>query len=116
MGAATVELALVLPLVVILLAATVEIGVVARAQIELVNAAREGARTAAVSPEPADAVAAAQAALGAAGAEARIAVTRPQVVGELASVQVAIRHRLAPYVVGGTTVELSASAAMRVER
>lgn len=115
-GLATVELALLLPLLVILVAVVVEVAVVARTQIELVNSAREGARTAAVSPEPAAAVAAAKAALGAAGDGARVAVTRPQVVGEPASVRVTIRHRLLPYFLGGAPVDLSAAASMRVER
>lgn len=115
-GAATVELALLLPLVLVLVLAVVEVAVVARTQIELINSAREGARAAAVSPDPADAVAAVEAALGPAGAKARISVTRPQVVGESARVTVALHHRLASFVFGGTSVELTAKAAMRVER
>lgn len=115
-GAAAVELALVLPLVIVLLLAVAEVAVVARTQLEIVNAAREGARVAAVSPEPADAVAAARAAIGERAADARIAVTRPQVVGEPARVEIALRHRLAPFLFGGAGIELRATAAMRVER
>lgn len=115
-GSAAVEIALVLPLIISLLLAVAEVAVVARTQIELVNGAREGARVAAVSPEPADAVAAAQRALGDLAQDARISVTRPHVVGESASVAIALRHRLVPFLFGGTSVELRASAAMRVER
>ena len=115
-GAAAVEIALVLPLIVALLLAVAEIAVVARTQLELVNGAREGARVAAVSPEPADAVDAVQQALGDLAADARISVTRPHVVGESAVVAIALRHRLAPFFFGGAGVDLHARAAMRVER
>lgn len=115
-GSAAVEIALVLPLVLALLLAVAEVAVVARAQLELVNGAREGARVAAVSPEPSDAVAAVQEVLGGMATEARISVTRPHVVGENAVVAIALQHRLAPFFFGGTAVELRASAAMRVER
>lgn len=116
MGSATVELALLLPLLLVVLIAIGELAVVARAQLELLNAAREGARVAAVSTEPADAVAAAQAALGERGASARVAVVRPQVVGEPASVRVSVRHSVVPFLFGGGDMELTATAAMRVER
>ncbi|NND04436.1 MAG: hypothetical protein HKN91_16795 [Acidimicrobiia bacterium] len=112
-GSATVELALLLPIVLILILAMAEIAVVGRAQLELINGAREGARVAAVNPEPADAVAAVQELLG---DEARVAVTRPQVVGEPAVVRVTINHRLVPFLFGGSAVDLSAAASMRVER
>ena len=55
---------MVLPLILALLLAVAEVAVVARTQLELVNGAREGARVAAVSPEPSDAVAAVQEVLG----------------------------------------------------
>ena len=45
-----VEFALVFPLVVMVLLVVVEVAVVGRAQIEVVAAAREGARQAAVDP------------------------------------------------------------------
>jgi hypothetical protein len=47
-GQATVELALVLPVVVLVLLAVVQVAVVARSQILVVDAARAGARAAAV--------------------------------------------------------------------
>jgi hypothetical protein len=52
-GQATVELALVLPLVCLLLLAVVQVGVIVHTQLVVVHAAREGARAAAVDPHPA---------------------------------------------------------------
>jgi len=115
-GTATVELALLLPLLVVILVGMTEVAVAARTQLELLNAAREGARVAAVNPEPADAVVAAEAALGDIAADARIGVSRPQVVGESAVVTIVLRHRIVPVFFGGTSVELRASATMRVEK
>ena len=46
-GSAVVEFALVLPLVLVVLLGIVEVAVVARSEIQLVHAAREGAREAA---------------------------------------------------------------------
>lgn len=52
-GQATVELALLLPLVVALCVAVIAAGLVARDQIALSHVAREAARAAAVDPDPA---------------------------------------------------------------
>ncbi len=49
-GQATVELALLTPLLVLLLLAVAQVGLVARDQILVVHAARAGARAAAVDP------------------------------------------------------------------
>ena len=70
-GSAVVEFALVVPVVILVLFAVVEVVVVGRMQLELANAAREGARQAATVVDPAEAVAAAQAALGPRGAVPR---------------------------------------------
>jgi Flp pilus assembly protein TadG len=51
-GQAAVELALVRPLVVLVLLAIVQIGLVIRDQVLVVHAAREAARQAAVDPSP----------------------------------------------------------------
>jgi len=51
-GQATVELALVLPVVATLLLAVVQVGLVVRDQIRVTHAAREAARAAAVDPDP----------------------------------------------------------------
>ena len=52
-GQATVELALVLPLVVMLFLAIVQVAIVGRDHIALSHAAREASRVAVESPEPA---------------------------------------------------------------
>jgi hypothetical protein len=49
-GQATVEMAVILPVVVMLLLLTVQVGLVARDRVMVVNAARVAARTAAVDP------------------------------------------------------------------
>jgi Flp pilus assembly protein TadG len=51
-GQATVEAALVLPLVVLLLLAVVQVGLLVRAEVLVTHAAREAARAAAVDPDP----------------------------------------------------------------
>ena len=111
-----VEFALVFPLVVIVLLGLVEVAVAGRAQIEVVAAAREGARHAAVDPDPAGAVAAVRAALGSAGELAQVRVVRPHVVGATAEVTVRLPHAIASAVLGGISVDLRATATMRVER
>jgi TadE-like protein len=59
-GQATVELALCLPIVLLVLGALVEVGLIAADQLRLWHAAREAARVAVVDPEPAAARAAAE--------------------------------------------------------
>ena len=59
-GQATVELALVTPLIVLLLLAIVQVALVARDQILVVHAARASARAAAVEPSRETALAAAR--------------------------------------------------------
>lgn len=115
-GSAVVEFALVVPIVLVLVLGLVEVALVARTQLEVVNAAREGARQAAASPDPADAVKAARNALGVGGTSARVSVRRPDVVGGLAEVRVTVPYRVAAPLFGGIAVEVAARAAMRVER
>lgn len=115
-GSATVEFALVLPVVLLVVLAVAEVAVVGRVQLELVNAAREGAREAATSPDPARALVAARAALGGSADAARINVSRPHVVGATAVVEITLPHTLAPVLFGGATIELRGRAAMRVEQ
>ena len=111
-----VEFALVLPLVLVVLLGVVEVAVVARSEIQLVHAAREGAREAAASPDTARAVAAVRHALGSAGSVARVSVKRPATVGEKATVTVSIKHTVAAPIFGGYTLDLRAQSTMRVER
>ena len=62
-GSAVVEFAFVVPLVLVVLLGAVEVTLVARAQLEVSHAAREGAREAAASPDPSRAVATVRAVL-----------------------------------------------------
>lgn len=111
------EFALVVPLVVLVLLAAVEVAVVARAQMQVSQAAREGAREAAAVPDPAQAVAVVRAFLGEeASARTRISVSRDHRVGGRAEVTVTMHHRLLGGVFGGLEVTLEARSSMRVER
>ena len=58
-GQATVEFALVLPLLVIVIAGVIWVGQLMSTQVQLENAAREGARAAAVEPASASSLASA---------------------------------------------------------
>ena len=117
-GQATVELALVLPFVVVLLLSVVQIGLVVRAQLRVEHAAHEGARAAAVADDPV--AVGRRVALAAVDDPDRteVMVTSEQVGGEDA-VRVSVSWRLTgtlPLVgsaVDGRTVQ--ASAALRVE-
>lgn len=111
------EFFLVIPLVILVLVAGLQVVSIARARIEILGAAREGVRVAATTPDPSKAVAAAEAALppGVRG-RARVSVERPSVVGRPARVSISVRHDLGTPFPPGTGVDLSASAVMRVER
>ncbi len=115
-GSAVVEFALLVPVLLLAMAAVVEVAIVARAQLEVVNAAREGAREAAASPDPSRAVRAVRTALGVRGSDARVGVRRPDVVGAAAIVTVALPVRVAAPLFGGFSIELTGRSAMRVER
>lgn len=115
-GSATVELALLVPLILMLLALLVEVAVVARVQIEMTGAAREGARVAATAPDPARALHAVREALGGRAAEAVISVHRPHVIGQPAEVKISLEYRAGLPLLGRLAVPLSARAVMRVER
>ena len=112
-----VEFALVLPAVVLVLLATVEVTMAARTQYELVVAAREGVRTAATVPDPARAIETVKASLGPQVAgRVKVTVERPAVVGRLASVTVVLPYRAAAVLFGGFRLDLKARSVMRVER
>jgi len=115
-ASAVVEFALVLPLVLVVLLGIVEVAVLARSEIQLVHAAREGAREAAASPDTRRAAAAVRSALGQAGASARVSVRRPANVGDKAIVSVSIKHTVAAPIFGGFSLDLKATSTMRVER
>jgi hypothetical protein len=114
-GQASVELALALPLVALLLVALLQAGVLLRDQLLVVQAAREGAREAAVSPRTERIDRAARRAAPGLGLDVR--VERGPRTGDLATVTVAARPTRLPFVgrtLGGRRIE--ASATMRVER
>jgi len=90
-GQAAVELALVLPLLVLLLLGMVQVGLVVRDQVLLTHAAREAAREAAVDPAPAGVR---RAALSAAPLESgRLSVVMAAAEPETARVDVRLSYR-----------------------
>ena len=116
-GSVTVEFFLVLPMVILVLVAGLQVVGVARARIELMGAVREGARIAATSPYPSKAVDAVQAALPAEVRDrVRVSVSRPGVVGKPAKVSATLRHRFVAPLPTDFGVDISASAVMLVER
>ena len=111
------EFFLVLPLVFLVLAGGLQLVSVARAKVELSGAAREGARIAATTPDPARAVEAVESALPPeVRGRARISVERPGVVGKPARVTISVRHHFGVPFPEGFGVDLSSSAVMAVER
>ena len=116
-GSVTVEFFLVIPLLILVLAAGVQVISVARARIELMGAVREGARIAATTPDPAKAVEAVRAAMDPDDRDrVRISVSRPGVVGRPARVTASMRHQFSIPLLEGLGVDLSATASMLVER
>jgi Flp pilus assembly protein TadG len=113
-GQATVEFALVLPLIVFGLLAILQVGLVVRDQVAVVHAAREAARAASVDPDPGRARAAARRVL--AGAEVHVG-SRPG-VGKPITVEVTYHDRTNVPLVGALfpDLDLHAAAVMRVER
>jgi Flp pilus assembly protein TadG len=113
----TVEFFLVVPLLVVVLVAVIQVVSVARTRIELLGAAREGARVAATTPDPARAVDAVRNALDPADRDrVRISVSRPAVVGRPARVSIVFRHVLPVPFLDDLEIDLTASASMLVER
>jgi Flp pilus assembly protein TadG len=112
----TVEAAMVLPLILLVLLAAFEITVLAVTKLELVAAAREGARVAATVPDPARAVDAVREALDPElAAEAAVSVSRPTVSGRPVEVVVTIVRHLKTPLLSMFTVPLSGTAVMVVE-
>lgn len=113
-GQATVELALVLPLLVLGLLAVLQVGLVVRDQLGVVHAAREAARAASVHRDSSRAVQAARRSLPG----ARVEVGRRPSVGEHITVTVRYRSHTDLPLVGVLfpDPELHAASTMRVER
>lgn len=117
-GQASVELALLLPLVVLLLATLVQAGLVVRDQVLVTHAAREAARAAAVDDDPAAAEQAARDAGPLDGDALEVAVSGRDGVGSQVTVEVGYTSPAALPLLGPVLddVRLTASASMRVER
>ena len=116
-GGVALELAVTIPTLILVLLAMLEVVVVARLQLELVAAAREGARVAATVVDPAAAVRATQQAVGPNLADSIVVeVTRPAVPGRLAIVRVSLEHQLVTPLLRWLSIDLSGRAVMRVER
>ena len=111
-GQATVELALALPVVAVALLLVVQVGLVVRAQILTVQAARDAARAAAVGEPQAPSLPA-----GLDPARLAVATTSEPAAGR---VRVSVRYRQATDVplVGAALpdVTVTATATMRLER
>ena len=116
-GQATVEAALVLPLVVILLLAVVQIGLLVRAEVLVTHAAREAARSAAVDADPQAAVRAATLATTLDPDRMNVQVQGRNGSGSRVQVDVTYTATTDIPLVGGLIgdVTLHASATMRVE-
>ncbi len=116
-GQATVELALVLPFVALLLLAVVQVALIARDAILVAHAAREAVREAAVSTASGAARRAAEAGSGLSGPRLGVRVVRRGPPG--GQVQVAVNYRAPTDVplVGRLVpdIRLSSGAVMRVE-
>jgi TadE-like protein len=117
-GQTTVELALGLPIVVLVLAALVEVGLIAGDQVRLWHAAREAARVAVVDPDPDRALQAAEAA-GFSSLELSISPDRSdRKLGAPLTVALRFDRPGALPIVGKffEALELESSATMRIER
>ena len=117
-GQSTVELALVLPLVAVVLLAVVQVGLVARDQVLVVHAAREAAREAAAEPVPDAARAAALDGSGLEGDRLDLGVSGRGAPGSRVRVEIRYRTPTRVPLVGAALGDLTleAAATMRVER
>ena len=113
-GQATVELALVFPIIFTLLLALVQVGLVVRAQILVTHAAREGARVAAVGEDP---MAAAVASSGLDPRRMEVDRTSSEAAGDVVTVTVTYAAPTDVPLIGSllADVDLEAHATMRIE-
>lgn len=114
-GQSTVEFALVLPLVLLMLLSLLQVGIMLRDQLLVSSAAREAAREAAVSTDPARIEAAGRRA--APGLALSLDINRGRNRGDPVTVQVSAKPLRIP-LVGALVADriLRARATMRVER
>lgn len=117
-GQATLELALALPVLALLLAAVVEVGLVVSDQARVWHAVREAVRTAAVDPDVADVRAAAERP-GLRPLQVEVS-PEPHLRRQGDPVTVAVRYlptaRVALFGALLDRIELSATGAMRIEQ
>lgn len=116
-GQSSVELALLLPVVVLLVLAILQVGVIARDVVLVTHAAREAARAAAVDPDPAAARAAAGRSSSLAADRMAIAVSPRGEPGTSVSVTVTYRAATSVPIVGAWLGDrsLRSTATMRIE-
>jgi Flp pilus assembly protein TadG len=116
-GQATVEAALVLPFVLLLLLAVVQVGVLVRAQVLVTHAAREAARAAAVDGDDHNVTLAAQQATTLDPQRMTVTVTGRGARGSEVTVQVGYHASTDVPLIGALLgdVELDGKATMRVE-
>ena len=116
-GQATVELALALPVLLVVLLAAIQVGLVARDQVRVAHAAREAARAAALEPTAEVADAAARGASDLDPARLSVAVPSAGAPGDTVTVVVTYRAATNVPVVGSllADVVLEERATMRVE-
>jgi Flp pilus assembly protein TadG len=117
-GQSAVELALVLPLLALLALVLVQVGLVVRDQLLVLEAARAGAREAAVTADAGAVTGAARGATTLAADRLRVETGRRPPPGGTVSVTVRYRAPTSVPLVGRFVgdVELDATASMRVER
>lgn len=115
-GSATIETALVLPLLLAVALALVQLFAVGALHLRLVSAAREGARTAATRPDPADAVATVRETLGEPlASQARVRVERSSRAGSQAEVRVTVDRPLVGPLFDRIRIPVHGRAVMLVE-
>jgi Flp pilus assembly protein TadG len=114
---ASVELALLLPVVVLLLLAALQVGLLARDVVLVTHAAREAARAAAVDADPAAASRAAAGSSGLPAGRLQVSVTGRAEAGSRVTVTVTYRAPTDVPLVGALIGDrtLTSSATMRVE-
>jgi Flp pilus assembly protein TadG len=112
-----VELALLLPLVVLLLLAVLQVGLLARDVVLVTHASREAARAAAVDPAPGAALAAARASSGLDADRLRVTVAGRGDAGSRVRVEVTYRAHLDVPLIGDLVGDrtIRSAATMRVE-
>lgn len=115
-GSVSVEFVLIIPVVLLLIVAIIEIAGLARLHVQATHAAREGARAAATISDPDVVIETVNRALGESAARARVTVERTWMVGGPAIVRVEVPHRVMSRLFGGFDVLLRGTSTMRVER